>query len=290
VLYVDYQGINWGSPQTTLTSAVSSGFNVVIISFLLLSGATDMALAWQGVDQQTQQQTMQTVHQQGGVVLVSAGGSSEIPYGQIDGWSYGQKAAQWATQNNLDGVDFDMENFGPPLIAGGLNPQETIDWLINASNAASEVLGEEGIITHAPQAPYFGKIGGGGGNTWTGTTGGYTAVWKGTSSISWFNLQFYNQGVTCYVDYTGLFEESGEDCQAFPGTSVKEIQGYGIPFDAIVVGKPVGTSNAASGWVSASDLNEWFTQANSLGWNTGVMGWEWYSPQVTGSWIQTIYP
>ena len=66
--------------------------------------------------------------------------------------------AQWAHANLLDGVDFDLENFAPPMVAGSLTAQQTIQWLIDVSTAARNVLGSSGIISHAPQAPYFGPV------------------------------------------------------------------------------------------------------------------------------------
>jgi len=288
VMYIDYQGINWNSPQTTVTQAVSAGYNVVILSFLLSSGPADMAEAWVGVSQSDQQSTIQAAHAQGAIVIVSAGGSTDSPYSSMSGAAYGTMAANWANANNLDGVDFDMENFGPPLVAGSLNPQQTIQWLADATNTAKQILGSGKVITHAPQAPYFGGIGGGK-NPWTGSTGGYSAVYEASAdSTDWYNVQFYNQGASCYVDYTGLFTDSSS-CSPFPGTSVQEISSYGVPLSKIVVGKYVQQGDASNGWVDPSTLGQYFNQAQSIGWNAGVMGWVWHDPTTNQQWISSIY-
>ena len=57
-------------------------------------------------------------HATGAVLLASAGGSSESPYGAIDASAYGRSAALWANTNLLDGVDFNLENVLPGFIGG----------------------------------------------------------------------------------------------------------------------------------------------------------------------------
>jgi len=248
-----------------------------------------MAQAWGGIGASDQQQAVQYAHNKNAIVIVSAGGSTESPYSSMSGSQYGSNVANWAVQNNLDGVDFDMENFQPPLVASGLSPQQTIQWLADAVNTARSILGDSRVITGAPQAPYFGGIGGGT-NPWTGTTGGYTAVYQASQTTDWYNIQFYNQGATCYVDYNGLFKDSSS-CPPFPGTSVAEIAAYGIPLDKIVVGKYVTQGDASNGWVDPGTLGQYFQQASSdIGWNAGVMGWVWNDPNTNANWINAIYP
>jgi len=291
ILYIDWAGINWNDPSSTVTACVDAGFNIIIIAFLLSSGAADMALAWQGLDAGTKQNAISYAHSKGAYVLVSAGGSTDSPYGSMSGQAYGSFVGNWASQNLMDGVDFDMENFGPPLVASGLSPQQTIQWLADATNSARSVLGSNSLISHAPQAPYFGRVGGGSGtNPWTGSTGGYTAVYNAAPTIDFFNMQFYNQGATCYVDYAGLFTNSNS-CGAFPGTSVYEISSYGIPLSKIAVGKPLTTADAGTGYVDAGSLAGFVKQASSdIGWSTGVMGWVWMDQSDSANWINTIYP
>lgn len=75
-------------------------------------------------------------------------------------------------------------------------------WLIQFTNQLRSKL-PNSIITHAPQAPYFG-----------GTTlypnNGYLAVEKAVgASIQFYNVQFYNQGSTSYNTSHSLFNVSG---------------------------------------------------------------------------------
>jgi len=196
--------------------------------------------------------------------------------------------AQWTLNNHLDGIDFDLENinlgFESPY--NSMTDAQVLSWIVTISNTARQVLGSSLYISHAPQAPYFGTPGAQ--NTWTGATGGYTGVYQAaSSSIDFFNVQFYNQGQSCYVDYNGVFVQS---CGNFPGTSISEIHEMGIPLNALVLGKIVTSADGVSGYVAASTINSWVTQAaSSLGWNTGIMGWVWQG-DATVTWISTIYP
>jgi len=167
-----------------------------------------------------------------------------------------------------------------------MSDTDTVDWVANVTNAARSVLGATGIISHAPQAPYFGAIGAT--NTWAGRTGGYSGVYKKAPTINFFNVQFYNQGTSCYVDYNGLFSSS---CSTFPGTAVNQIAQSGIPLEKIVVGKYITTGDASNGYIAPATLHTLFTQAKSnLNWNAGVMAWVWGDASTCASWIKAVYP
>lgn len=56
---------------------------------MILGGAADMALAWQSVSSATKIQLMAYVHQKNSIVLVSCGGSTELPFLSASGTSYG---------------------------------------------------------------------------------------------------------------------------------------------------------------------------------------------------------
>jgi chitinase len=293
VVYIDYRDVDWNDACTTVRNAVDGGYNVIIMAFWMATGPADMIQVWSSLPSSAKASCMQYVHSKNAIVLVSAGGATESPYSSISGTAYGQAVANFAKQNLLDGVDLDMENFGPGLTDGTLSSQQVIQWLIDASNAAKQVLGVNGIVTHAPQAPYFGQIGSSEANPWTLTSGGYSAVYKGAAdAISWFNVQFYNQGVNCYVSYNSLFVKSNDNgnCPAFPGTSVQEISSYGIPLSKIVVGKYNLQGDASNGYVLPSTLATYFSNANSqFKWNAGVMVWAWQQ-STSPAWIQQAWP
>jgi len=285
-IYIDYKGINWNAPEQTVLDALNAGWNVIILAFYLSSGTpADMAVAWQGVSAANKQATMNTIHQKGGIVLVSLGGSTDTPFSR-NAATVGQQVANWAKNNYLDGVDFDLENFDSGFRGGSLSASQTVDWVANVTNAARNVLGSGGVISHAPQAPYFGPVGTT--STWAGSTGGYTGVYLKAPGINFFNVQFYNQGASCYVDYNGLFVKS---CSNFPLTAVQEIASGGIPLSKIVVGKYILTSDASNGYIAPATLHTYFqTAQTNLGWNAGVMAWVWGDASTAAAWIRAVYP
>ncbi len=48
----------------------------------------------------------------------SLGGATDTPYNKFTGAAYGTQIANWADEKYLDGVDFDLENFGSGFRAG----------------------------------------------------------------------------------------------------------------------------------------------------------------------------
>lgn len=292
VIYVDYQPVNWNNPADTTNALVDMGYNVIILAFWLNSGPADFAQVWAAAPPDQRQAAIDYAHQHGAIIMVSCAGSTESPY-TYDANAYGSSIGRFAAGNLLDGIDFDLENFGPGFVAAGKNAQEIQQWLSTsnaaARNAFASARGVQPVISHAPQAPYFGKVGDT--NSWAGSTGGYSGV-EQNADVDFYNVQFYNQGATCYVDYQGLFENSA-NCPAFPGTSVKEIQSYGIPLSKIVVGKPLLQADASNGWVSPASLKSFVDQAKaSLGWNAGVMFWMFHGTDQASARdaIKTIYP
>jgi len=90
-----------------------------------------------------------------------------------------------------------------------------------------------------------------------------------------------------------LITDSGSD---WPDTSVMGINSYAkVPLDKIVIGKPLDAGAAANGsvggcvrkdktdgrYVDGSLLATCVAQAQSEGWNAGIMFWEW-APLVSG--------
>jgi len=285
VIYID-DG-NWNSPQTSIINAANAGFNVIILAFYMHTGPSDFLTAWQGLSNSVKSSTIATLHSKGAVLLVSYGGGADgNPY-TLDAYSAGQTVGKYAKAQMLDGVDFDLENFDQGFVVNGHSSEWTVHWCQNITLGASNAFGSGAILTHAPQSPYFGPIGAT--NTWAGSLGGYTSVYAGIKDIlTFFNVQFYNQGSNCYISYTSLFQNGGGTC-GLPSTSVSEINKAGIPMDLIVVGKPVHQNDASDGYVAPATLHGWFgTAKSSLGWNAGIMGWEWTDDGTTASWLAQI--
>lgn len=288
VIYID-QITTWYPDCTVdLQNAATAGFNVIILAFYLLDKATDIVFAWSNVaTEQQRKDTLDYIHSKGGILLMSAGGDSIAPYEQISGTEYGTRTATFAKQYGFDGVDYDLENFAPGLTYGSLNSQQIIDWLSDCVTACKNVLGDKGIISVAPQSPYFGPIG----NvlTWAGPLGGFVGVNERVGDkIDFYNVQFYNQGSDMYVNYQNLFIDSGT---SLPFTSVKQIADAGIPLNKIVVGKPMLASDASTGYVNLSSLGLWFKQAEQeLTWNGGLMFWQWHDYTTSKEALEKVYP
>jgi len=236
-------------------------------------------------------------------VLISLGGANDQQWERANAHDLGTKIATWAVANHLDGVDVDLEHFGG-FAAINNSDKDTVVWFSDLVHSMRSVLGPNGIISFAPLAPWFGPVGmqkcatqGQKNCSWVGPSGGMTAVYNSVGSdIDYFFVQFYNQG-QCYTTEAGLFTESGPSCTTpgayYPYTSVKEIHDAGVAYSKIVVGKPVNTNLAASGYVQPATLHNWFVNAkNSFGWNAGAGIWEWID--VFGSeaipWIKAVYP
>ena len=114
-------------------------------------------------------------------------GVADSPFSS-DAATFGTDVASFAVLNTFDGVDFDMENLATGCIGGTMTGPDTVNWLTVATLAARRVLGSDRLLSHAPQAPYFGRVGDE--TSWAGATGCYTGVYQRTSSaIDWLNVQ-----------------------------------------------------------------------------------------------------
>eukprot|EP00026_Physarum_polycephalum_P007901 Phypoly_transcript_07972.p1 GENE.Phypoly_transcript_07972~~Phypoly_transcript_07972.p1 ORF type:complete len:427 (+),score=78.21 Phypoly_transcript_07972:174-1454(+) len=287
-IYIDWH-LNWNAPHQSALDAVNAGYNVIIASFYLSSGTpADFAQAWAALDDTTKINTVNTMHAKGAVLLVSLGGSTDMPFDK-DPTALGQQVGAWAKAQHMDGVDFDLENINAGFTVPGKTDTQLVDWLAALSESAYNAIGSGAIITHAPQGPYFGPVGATDG--WVGPSGGYTGLYKKAGNfISFFHVQFYNQGGTCYSDYTSLFRNSGTACPPFPHTSVGEIAAGGVPLSKVVMGKPITQADASNGWVDGTTLASFVARAKSeIGWETGIMGWVWNEKETCGGFASKIF-
>jgi hypothetical protein len=284
--YIDYMDIDWADPTSGVKDAADAGFNMIILSFWTFSGVTDIVQIWVGATHPQQQSAIDYAHSKGAVVLLGVGGATETPYTTVTGITYGSTVASFVEAKLFDGVVFDFENFDAGLVDPVLK-KSAIGWIIDCTNAARVKLGTNAIIAHAPQAPYFGPIGG---STmyWTGLNGGYSLI-NSRTQIDYYLVQFYNQGTYCYSTFDGLFRQSEYDCPGLPGTSVFEIASYGVPLYKIINGKCTTASDCSSGYITQTDLGRMHQQAaTQLGWYAGTAGWQW-RPEAP-AWIAYSWP
>lgn len=294
VIYIDYLSIDWNNPGNTIKQAVDAGFNIINLAFYIQNGPADMAFAWSNLDQSTQIEISNYAHSKGAKILVSAGGATDNTMYDKDPFQYAMTVCKWALDNNLDGVDYDLEDIQPGFLISNKNTQDTYNWFKILNETSRQILGSNRIISHAPQAPYLAQPGQLG--TWPGIDGGYVKVFndvKNTAKIDFFNIQFYNQGNDNYNTYEKIFINSGIN---FPYSSIYEISNQndlinGLPIDKLVYGTYL-QSNDGSGFHDPTLIKQYMEQANKdLNWNSGTMLWLW---NTTGNptaitWYNTIY-
>lgn len=250
------------------------GFNVLNLSFLMLSGATDQALVWQQLSD-SERQAIKAKYAAAGIsLMVSAFGSTDAPTSAgADAIKTANSMAAWVKKYDLDGIDVDYEDFD----AVGANTNNAAQWLADFTSQLRKQLPEgQFFITHAPVAPWF-----------SDADGVYRIFnQKAGSQVDWYNVQFYNQGSSEYTTCGGLFDKSSS---AWPSTSVFELNSkHGLPLDKIVVGKPGVSGDAANGFINTVELAACAAEAASKGWNGGIMVWEYRPGKVDSSWISAV--
>jgi len=259
-----------GPPDVSLLK----GYNTYILSFWLSSGPADQAAEWISLTDDARANYISSYHAAGIKIMVSAFGATESPTSAgEDPVTTANNLAAWVKTYGLDGVDVDYEDFS--AFNGGTT--KAVDWLVSfTKQLRSQLPAGQYIITHAPVAPWFEK-------GYQG--GGYLAVDTAVGSlIDWYNIQFYNQGVSQYTTCDNLLNTSGG---SYPGSSVFEISANGVPLNKLVIGKPAVAANAPSGgYVDPATLSTCVSQAAAKGWKAGVMNWEY--PDGDAAWISTV--
>ncbi|THH32471.1 hypothetical protein EUX98_g1721 [Antrodiella citrinella] len=248
------------------------GWNVFILSFLLLEGAWDKAEEWVQLSA-SQRSSLKSQYAAAGIkLIVSAFGSTDVPTSSgADPVATANTMAAWVQEFDLDGIDVDYEDFNAMDAGDGKAEQ----WLITfTQQLRTQLPVGQYILTHAPVAPWFEP------NRWGG--GGYLRVDQTVGNlIDWYNVQFYNQND--YTTCTSLLTTSGS---GFPQTSLFQIIASGISESKLVIGKPANSGDATNGYIDPGTLAGCVSQAVNMGWNGGVMSWEF--PDAAASWIQTV--
>jgi len=287
-VYIGYKNITAATIADTIKTAADYGYNLIVLAFWIDPdigvdpySAMDF---WSKLSNTDKQSTLDYIHAKNAKLIASLGGSSYTKYPANGGSVYGTAGAQFAKNNLLDGVDFDMENFtntfGTP---SGLDKSQTIQWLTDATNAARAILGADAIISNAPQSPYFNVE----------FANGYFDFYMQpvTPPIDFFLCQFYNQGNTY-----NTYETQMINCDNFhPNTAVAQLISRGIPTTKIVVGRlMIASDGDPSGYVGPDVIGQWVKQAatdpNVYYWNTGISTWQWNGNDISKNWIDTIYP
>jgi hypothetical protein len=240
---------DWSSPAGLAQSIGVPGYSdhaythICLTFWTCRNGPLDAALLWQqpslyfgtqkfGGSDQAIRSTLKALYGQKGVkLMVSAFGATEMPTTEgMQAVACANKLADYVQATQLDGVDIDWEDTAAFQQAHWQGEQWLADLTIQLRARLPWAL-----ISHAPQAPYFGGTGLYPGN-------GYLRVEQQVGHlIQFYNVQFYNQQSTSYGSVQALFNSSGGWA---PGTSVNEINSRGVPLEKIVVGKPATPADA----------------------------------------------
>ncbi len=259
---------------------IDAGFNIINLAFMVDGQPFDVAVAWirefseinPASGQTYRQDILNYAHARGCSIMISSGGATESNFFSTSPDVYARNLTDYVTAYGLDGVDLDLENFSPGLIApGSTSSQETINWLVAVTNNIRSTLGNNALISFAPQQPYFSALNAI--NSWTGPLGGFTSVYLAAPSINFFNVQAYNQGDTNYVNYNNIFVDSGT---SFPASAFTQISPW-IPLNKLVLGKPMRINiDASTGYNTPEEINSILLQAkNHLGYVGNLFTWQW---------------
>ncbi|KAJ7018720.1 glycoside hydrolase family 18 protein [Mycena alexandri] len=247
------------------------GFTVFALAFVYPSSAVDNAGVWESMTAAQRATTKAAYNAAGISLIVSAFGSGETPTSQ-DPTTVANFIASYVLTYGLDGVDIDYEDFTAFESTG-----TAVGWLSTLTKVLRQQLPQgQYILTHAPVAPWFSP------GLWPGN--GYLGVHAAVGSlIDWYNVQFYNQGVTEYVTCAGLLTASSS---TWPQSSVFQIAANGVPLNKLVIGKGATTADANNGFIDPGTLAGCVAQAKSQGWSAGVM--EWQYPNGGSAWITEV--
>ena len=281
VMYID-TGMNSADLFVSVfTKMIKLGVNVIILSFYISNvygqknGPTDMAVAWQGLGSTEQLNIKTMLHKNNVVLLCSFGGSVTCPTectptkkakcgDNCDGCTFNYPPVSWFMDNNLDGIDLDLENFGKSGTSGTFTPcMTTLVKYIQDFRETYAAADKNCIVTSAPQSPHF--------------SGGYGLDYsnpKFSNTFDWLNIQYYNDASGCTQN-----NEAWLTGPAAMGTwgacNLKYITNLGIDPTKIVVGKCGQGCTLSSAYVGAVKLEEWVKSAHTTKPYKGIMYWEW---------------
>lgn len=296
----------YSSPQAMVMAAVDAGFNVLIATGLQPSATGSDAVvgfcaAWAAVQvssgQAPSSAAIAYIHARGAVLLASAGGAGEYPYGS-DATAYGNAAAAWVAAHAVDGVDFFLSHIDNGFQFFGQSSAGLVRWVVTATLAARRAFGFVPcgpLLTHSPLPLYFGRLNDA--SSWAGYTGGYTGVVQAFAAsdppgIDWYHIQYYGIGAAggqCFATFRSVFLSSAADCQGNPDLAVAEIAAVAfVPVGTLVVVKPLG---AQLGYASGGAMSNWTVEAAAaVGWSAGFGFWAWAGAAEAAGLLDAVYP
>ena len=228
VVYIDTNTVGGVSAKDLQMAILSANkyYNVIILSFYVDAGPADSLQVWQQLSDSDKDTILTQLHNNNSVLLLSLGGELGIDIGSCSN-PYPNlniaTIAQFAIDNKLDGVDFDLEGVGNKSCNNGYN-----DFAVNGSKTVKNLFnnyGLDSIVTHAPQPPYFSP------KTDPWEFDYIQIVQRSGDAIDWINIQYYNNN----MPYGGnpFWPSITQPMSA----NIADLLQKGIPSEKIVIGK-----------------------------------------------------
>eukprot|EP01054_Gregarina_sp_Poly1_P001252 Gregarina_sp_Poly_1__1251@NODE_1303_length_4431_cov_1311_404675_g882_i0_p1_GENE_NODE_1303_length_4431_cov_1311_404675_g882_i0NODE_1303_length_4431_cov_1311_404675_g882_i0_p1_ORF_typecomplete_len425_score57_84Glyco_hydro_18/PF00704_28/3_1e11DUF4849/PF16141_5/0_0016_NODE_1303_length_4431_cov_1311_404675_g882_i023553629 len=249
-------GNMWGAAavEEYFVALAKAGTSHIMSSFLVPGqagfpdGLADTVAVWNQLTAADRSNIVNKLHQEGTeLYVVSAGGSYGTLYFNYAPADWADIVCGHAKNTNYDGVDMDLENFGPA------DADRFVTWAIAATKQCRNYVTH---ISHAPQSPYF-------------AAGWNNAYDRLVEHVDTLLVQFYNQGVYSHADYASTWIRDSN----WPTWS-DLVKKHPAAKDKFVVGKWIYTGMGGSGQFTPSQFADGVAQAErELGYNGGIMIW-----------------
>lgn len=151
-VYAQGSDPNGDAARKVLMSYAETGYTELLLAFWNYTNNSDWVIDWTSINKDAQKQLVDDIHAKNPncKVLVSAGGAfgNVGPNSGVSGNEWGKALAQYAVDNNLDGVDLDLEG----AMLGTQWTSEQYQWLKDAVNGIASV-SRDLMVSFAPVGP-----------------------------------------------------------------------------------------------------------------------------------------
>jgi chitinase len=259
---------NWqdGSAPYIQLDQVDSRYNIIDVAFAIPQVATDylMTFSPDQVSQSTFIAQIQTLHNQGRKVLISAGGAT-APVSlsnSMERDSFISSMIRIIGTYGFDGMDIDFEG-SSVSVSGGTISNPTDAPIINLIYAVKQVMsafytqnGHRMILTMAPETAFVQ----GGMSSYGGIWGAYLPVIQALrDSLEILHVQLYNSGSMYGID-GNIYTQGTSDFiiaeteAAIQGFNTAGGQYLGLPASKVAIGLPACSNAAGGGYVQPATV------------------------------------
>jgi chitinase len=275
---------NWqdaSAPYVQLDQ-VDSRYNVIDVAFALPQSSTDYLMTFTPamVSSATFINQIQTLHNQGRKVLISAGGAT-APISlsnSMERDSFIATMSRIISTYHFDGMDIDFEGSSLSVSGGTINSPVDAP-IINLIYAVKQIMsafytanGHHMILTTAPETAFVQ----GGMSSYGGIWGAYLPVIQALrDSIDILHVQLYNSGTMygidghIYTQGTADFIVAGTEA-AIRGFNTAGGTFLGLPSSKVAVGLPACSNASGGGYVSPVEVKAAIDYLRGTGPQPGI--------------------